>query len=79
MESEKWLRPSGEMFRRARLHETEITESLIAAARRAAAHAPRESLSGRAQRRLHGRDRLAVDSDDAFQSLEASRCPLVKK
>jgi hypothetical protein len=30
------------MFRRVRLHETEITESLIAAARRtAAAHAPR--------------------------------------
>jgi hypothetical protein len=31
----------GEMFRRARVHETEITESLIAAARRASAHAPR--------------------------------------
>ena len=34
MESEKWLRPSGEMCRRGRLHETEITELLIAAARR---------------------------------------------
>jgi hypothetical protein len=32
------------MFRRGRLHETEITESLIAAAQRAAAHAPRERL-----------------------------------
>jgi hypothetical protein len=29
------------MFRRDRLHETEITESLIAAAQRASAHVPR--------------------------------------
>jgi hypothetical protein len=41
VESRKWLRPPGEMLRHARLHETEITESLIAAARRASAHAPR--------------------------------------
>ncbi|WP_156435215.1 hypothetical protein [Bradyrhizobium lablabi] len=46
VESEKWLRRSDEMFRRAGLHEAEITESLIAATRRAAAHAPRERLGG---------------------------------
>jgi len=33
-EAQKWLRPSGEMFRRGRLHETEITESLIAISQR---------------------------------------------
>jgi hypothetical protein len=34
VESEKWLRRSDGMFRCARLHETEITESLIAAVHR---------------------------------------------
>ena len=43
MESEKWLRRSGGMFRGGCLRETEITESLIAATRRAAAHAPGQS------------------------------------